>query len=269
MCLIVFAWQMRPELPLAVAANRDEFHRRSTAASCFWQEHPDLLAGRDLEAGGTWMGVTRQGRFAAITNYWDPALSAPGGRSRGELPAAFLTGSARPAEFLQALASRAGDYAGFNLLVGDGSDLWYLSNSAHEGQPRSLAPGIYGLSNARLDYPWPKLTLAKAQLAPLLDLPSLSHDRLRQTVSDRRLAAAEALPPLGLGTAMDHKLSAQFIVSEDYGTRSTTSFWLQQEPAAKHLLGRWEEVSFDSSGREVGRQTATFSREAAPQGRGA
>jgi uncharacterized protein with NRDE domain len=269
MCLIVFAWQMKPGLPLVVAANRDEFHRRTTAPSQFWPEQPDLLAGRDLEAGGTWMGVTRQGRFAAITNYRDPALSLPAARSRGELPVTFLTRNETPAEFLQELAGRASDYAGFNLLVGAGGDLWYFSNNTRERQPRSLAPGIYGLSNARLDYPWPKLTLAKSRLAPLLDPPSLNHERLRQAVSDRRLAAAEELHPLGLGSAMDQQLSAQFIVTEDYGTRSTTSFWLQQEPGEQDLAGSWEEISFDPSGREVGRQTATFSYAAAPQGSGA
>lgn len=269
MCLIVFAWQMQPALPLVVVANRDEFHRRPTAPSGFWPEQPNLLAGRDLEAGGTWMGVTRQGRFAAITNYRDPNRSPPAARSRGELPLAFLSGSETPAAFLQQLADRAWDYAGFNLLLGAGSDLWYFSNSARERQPRALAPGIYGLSNACLDTPWPKLSLAKSRLAPLLDSPTLTHDALRQAVSDRRLAAEDELHPLGLSTTMDQQLSAQFIVTGEYGTRSTTSFWLRQGHEAEELAASWEEISFDPSGREAGRQTVTFSCAAAPQASGA
>lgn len=258
MCLIVFAWQMRPALPLVVVANRDEFHRRPTAPSGFWPEQPGLLAGRDLEAGGTWMGVTRQGRFAAITNYRDPNRSLPAPRSRGELPLAFLSGSDTPAAFLQQLADRALDYAGFNLLVGAGGDLWYFSNSTREQQPLALAPGLYGLSNARLDTPWPKLALAKSRLAPLLDSPVLTHAGLRQAVSDRRLADDDELHPLGLSTSMDRQLSAQFIVTGEYGTRSTTSFWLEQGPEAEQLTASWEEISFDPGGREAGRQTETF-----------
>lgn len=259
MCLIVFAWQVKPDFPLVVAANRDEFHRRPTAPSGFWPEHPALVAGRDLEAGGTWMGATRQGRFAAITNYRDPGRSLPAARSRGELPLAFLTGSDTPAGFLQRLAERAEDYAGFNLLVGSGEDLWYFSNSTGEHRPRALAPGVYGLSNARLDTPWPKLELAKSRLAPLIATPSLSHETLRRAVSDRRLAAEKDLHPLGLGNGMDRQLSAQFIVTAEYGTRSTTTFWLQRASATGSLAASWEELGFDPAGHETSRSSFTFS----------
>ncbi|MFO7552547.1 MAG: NRDE family protein [Haliea sp.] len=269
MCLIVFAWQVRPDFPLVVVANRDEFHRRPTAPSGFWPEHPQLVAGRDLEAGGTWMGVTRQGRFAAITNYRDPSRSLPAARSRGELPLAFLTGSDTPERFLQQLADRAGDYAGFNLLVGSGEHLWYFSNSSGENRPRALAPGLYGLSNARLDTPWPKLELARSRLAPLLATPALSHEALRRAVSDRRLAAEEDLHPLGLSNGMDRQLSAQFIVTAEYGTRSTTSFWLQQSSDTGTLAASWEELSFDPAGREIDRSSLAFSCASAAQTGGA
>lgn len=269
MCLIVFAWQVKPAFPLVVVANRDEFHRRPTAPSGFWQEYPDLVAGRDLEAGGTWMGATRHGRFAAITNYRDPSRSLPAARSRGELPLAFLTGSDTPAEFLQRLAERADDYAGFNLLLGAGRHLWYLSNSTRENRPRALEPGVYGLSNACLDTPWPKLALARSRLGPLLDSPALTHEGLRRTVSDRRLAAEDDLHPLGLTNTMDRQLSAQFIVTPEYGTRSTTSFWLQQSSGTGRLEAHWEELSFDPAGRETGRSSLTFGCAATPQASGA
>ncbi len=256
MCLLIFAHRLTPDYPLVVAANRDEFHARPTAASRFWEEHPQLLAGKDLEAGGTWMGVTRQGRFAAITNYRDPSRTAPAPRSRGELPLQFLVGDSQPREFLQALAPRAGDYAGFNLLLGDGRDLWYLTNSRPPGEtgPQKLDPGIYGLSNARLDTPWPKVELGKRRLRSLLDKEALDHRSLRDVVWDRKLASPEALRRHGMEGGMEQMLSAQFIVTEAYGTRSSTSLWLDGRER-----GHWCEQSFDATGRLVGQVTETFS----------
>ncbi len=269
MCLIVFAWKVKPAFPLLVAANRDEFHRRATAPSSFWPEHPDLLAGRDLVAGGTWMGVTRRGRFAAITNFRDPGQTLPAARSRGELPLAFLTGSERPAAFLEEVAARAGDYAGFNLLVGDIDDLWYFSNSTGEHRPHALAPGVYGLSNAQLNTPWPKLAQARQSLEPLLDSPGPDHATLRRSVSDRRLADEADLHPLGLRESMDRQLSAQFIVSPDYGTRSTTTLWLQQTMEGGDVKVSWEELCFDPLGRETARNSVAFNCAAASQSSGA
>ena len=143
MCLMIFAHQVLPGMPLAVAANRDEFHARPTAPSGFWPQRPELLAGRDLEQGGTWMGITRGGRFAAVTNFRDPDRTDPAPRSRGELPLDFLCSDLAPAEYLAEIAVRGGDYAGFNLLVGDPQQLWYFDNSPGEA-PMALAPGIYG-----------------------------------------------------------------------------------------------------------------------------
>ena len=157
MCLLIFAHRVAQHYPLVLAANRDEFHTRPTAQAHFWPQYPEMLAGRDLEQGGTWMGITRQGRFAAITNYRDPARTAPAPRSRGELPLQFLVSDNAPAVYLEELRNRAKDYAGFNLLLGDGENLWYYSNSAANNDPRLLPPGIYGLSNAQLDTPWPKV----------------------------------------------------------------------------------------------------------------
>ncbi|MCB1856110.1 MAG: NRDE family protein [Pseudomonadales bacterium] len=254
MCLLVFAHRTDPRYPLVLAANRDEFHARPTAASHFWADEPALLAGRDLEQGGTWMGVTRNGRFAAITNYRDPARTAPAPRSRGALPLAYLTGSALPQEFLNALQPEAGHYAGFNLLVGTADSLWYYSNSPGCGQPpRQLPSGIYGLSNARLDTPWPKVEKGKQRLRALLQRQAPCHDSLATVVNDRALADLPTLQRHGMGSEMDHLLSAQFITAGRYGTRSSTSLWMD---AAGQVS--WRELTFDEHGRESGRRQETF-----------
>lgn len=239
-----------------VAANRDEFNSRPTAASDFWADYPMLLAGRDLVQGGTWMGITRSGRFAAVTNYRDPARTAPAPSSRGELPLHFLAGSATLQAYLADVAPRAQDYAGFNLLVGDGRSLWYFSNSDGK-DPRSLAPGIYGLSNASLDTPWPKVESGKAKLAALLASGTITHETLDAIVSDRRLADPEELRGHGLDGSMDPMLSAQFIVSETYGTRSRTTLWID---AKSHVS--WKERSFDAQGELRGVQPYEFQLEA-------
>ncbi|KAA1189715.1 NRDE family protein [Pseudohalioglobus sediminis] len=247
MCLILFAHRASAEYPLLVAANRDEFHARPTAASDFWQEHPGVLAGRDLEAGGTWMGISADRRFAAVTNYRDPQRTAPAPRSRGELTSLYLTGDQSPRDYLLELEDRADDYAGFNLLLGDGKDLWYFSNQrTGNGGPRALAPGIYGLSNAALDTPWPKVTRGKQALQQLL-AGAPTHERLAVTVSDRELATPGQLSGQGLHGEMDQLLSAQFIVNPTYGTRATTTLW-QDATGRRH----WRETSFAPTGEPSG-----------------
>ncbi len=228
MCLIVFAWQRHPRHSLILAANRDEFHGRPADAASFWTDHPSVLAGRDLEAGGTWLGISPTGRFAAITNLRDPAAGqrrAP--RSRGELTADFLASRQSPEAYLADIASRCNAYLGFNLLVGDGDTLCYLHGDGRSaGAPQRLEPGLYGLSNAALDVPWPKVTLARDRLAGLLAEAgdgAVDHGDLRRCVADRSLASAEDLALHGLEGTMDQRLSAQFIVTPQYGTRCTTT----------------------------------------------
>jgi len=252
MCLLILAHHAAPDHRLVVAANRDEFHDRPTAAAGFWPEYPQLLAGRDLRQGGTWMGITRDGRFAALTNFRDPARTAPAPRSRGELPVAYLLGGQAPGDFLRDIAGQSSQYAGFNLLVGDGDELWYFSNSA-EAPARPLQPGIYGLSNARLDTPWVKVALGKARLAAVLAGGPLDHRRLAATVSDRELAeGAPTVAATGDGD-MDRRLSAQFIVSDQYGTRSTTTLRVTDD-----LRAHWCEQSYDSTGTPTGLREETL-----------
>lgn len=252
MCLMIFAHRATPDYPLVVAANRDEFHARPTAPAEFWPDQPRLLAGKDLKQGGTWMGITRSGRFAAVTNYRDPAGAFDAPRSRGDLPMAYLTGEQAPQAYLEDLANRADDFAGFNLLVGDCESLWYFRNS-DQSRPRCLRPGIYGLSNAVLDTPWPKVEQGKARLAALLDEPRLSHDALAGVVSDRQLADPESLARLGLDGAMDPLLSAQFIVTDTYGTRSRTTLWADVQSGV-----HWQEESFNSDGAPVHNRREEF-----------
>ncbi len=168
MCLIVFAWQPGHALPLLVAANRDEFYARPSLPLAAWEDAEGVFAGRDLEAGGTWLGLGPAGRFAALTNVRDPS-QALGKRSRGELVADFLRGGGNPADYLAQVAGRAADYSGFNLLIGDRHQLWHYNPRV--GPPRLLPAGIYGLSNAALDTPWPKLLKARAALAERLAEP--------------------------------------------------------------------------------------------------
>jgi uncharacterized protein with NRDE domain len=252
MCLLIFAHRVSPDYPLLVAANRDEFYARPTASSDFWPEHPGLLAGRDLQQGGTWMGVTTGGRFAAVTNYRDPSGMAVAPRSRGELPLAYLTGSASAGEFLKGVATRAGEYAGFNLLVGDGHNLWHYTNS-DKLAPRKLSRGIYGLSNATLNTPWPKVELGKSKLSALCQSGKLSHDALVTIVADRTLADQSSLKRQGLDGAMDPVLSAQFIVTGTYGTRSSTTLWRDDQGRSS-----WREQSFDERGEVSNVQQKEF-----------
>jgi len=226
MCLILIAWQAHPEYPLVVAANRDEFFARRTAAADFWHDAPAVLAGRDLEAGGTWLGVTRQGRFAALTNYRDPARNRSSTPSRGGLVSGFLTGAQSGPDYLVEVEAVADRYNGFNLIFGDAQDLWCVSNCG-EGE-RRLEPGIYGLSNHLLDTPWPKVVQGKSALGVALQaLPKVAP--LLDLLCDERIAPDEALPRTGVSLEWERLLSAAFIRMPGYGTRSSTVLVLDRQ----------------------------------------
>ena len=220
MCTLLLAWQVDPSRPLIVAANRDEFRARPTAAARFWPEVPQMLAGRDLQAGGTWLGVTRQGRFAALTNVREPGVAPPpGAPSRGRLVVEFLRGTLAPGAYLAALD--AGTYAGFNLVVGDTEALWYLSNRS--GKPRLLAPGVHGVSNAGLDTPWPKVARGRQQLGQLVRTGAITTANLLALLADESVAEDAELPDTGVGLVMERLLSPLFINGQVYGTCSSTA----------------------------------------------
>lgn len=221
MCLILLAYRSHPDYPLILAANRDEFYDRPTAPAQFWSEAPCLLAGRDLRRGGTWLGVTRGGRWAAVTNFRETARTMTGGRSRGELVKGFLAGEESPEAFLAQLSAEAGSFPGFNLLAGTTEELWYFSNRDNGGRP--LAPGLYGLSNALLDTPWPKVVRSRMALASALALSTSALEAdLFALLADRRAPPDSELPDTGFGLPWERLLSPPFILSPAYGTRSST-----------------------------------------------
>jgi len=217
MCLIALAWRAHPAFPLVVAANRDEWRARPAAPAAWWDDVPGLLAGRDLEAGGTWMGVTRGGRFCAVTNFRDPSDKRTTARSRGELVAAFLAGAGPPRAYCEALAARSRDYNGFNLLAGDGESLVYFGS--REGEARDVEPGVHALSNHLLDEPWPKVRRAReAMRAALAD----GDEPLFAMLSDTTPGDDGELPETGVGLEWERRLSPALITGEDYGTRAST-----------------------------------------------
>lgn len=219
MCLIALAWRARRDMPLVVAANRDEWRERPAKAAHWWPERPELLAGRDLQAGGTWMGITRGGRFAAVTNFRDPSDKRSTARSRGTLVTEFLVGHETPARFLSNLSARASDYNGFNLIVGDGASLFYFGS--REGQPRAIEPGVHAISNHVLDEPWPKVIAAQVAMdEALADRDPIS--ALFTMLSDPGRAEDEDLPSTGVGIEWERRLSAALIAGADYGTRAST-----------------------------------------------
>lgn len=221
MCLILFASDAHPRYRLVLAANRDEFYERPTAAAHWWEDAPDLLAGRDRRGGGSWMGVTREGRWAAVTNYRDLSSVRADAPSRGALVSDYLRGDLPPERYLQTLERRAGDYNGFNLLVGDASGVWWLSN--HTPGPVRVEPGVHGLSNHLLDTPWPKVERGTRQLRAALAQPDPDTDAFLTLLLDRTLAADQELPDTGVGRELERALSAAFILTPDYGTRSSTA----------------------------------------------
>jgi uncharacterized protein with NRDE domain len=217
MCLIAIAWQAHPDWPLVVAANRDEWRDRPAEPAHWWNEHPGLLAGRDLQAGGTWMGVTRSGRFAAVTNFRDPSERRSTALSRGALVTEFLLGTQNPEDYLAGLAERAAQYNGFNLLAADDRTLFYYGS--REGELRAVEPGVHALSNHLLDEPWPKV--AKARLAMQVAIGD-GDEPLFTMLSDPTPAPDALLPDTGVGIERERMLSPALITGEAYGTRTST-----------------------------------------------
>ena len=245
MCLILFSYQNHPDYPLVIAANRDEFYQRPTQAAHFWPETPQLLAGKDLQAGGSWMGVTTDGRFAAVTNYRDPGQEAIYPQSRGSLVKDFLTGELNAEEYLVTIDKIHDAFAGFNLLLGTTSELFFYSNQSRETQ--KLAPGVYGLSNGHLDEPWPKVSQGKRQFDSILQR-EFTTDEVIKLLTDRTLAEDTALPNTGVDVSMEKILSAKFIQVAGYGTRASTVITVDDK---QQLI--FTEESYDDIGRPTTR----------------
>jgi uncharacterized protein with NRDE domain len=221
MCLIVLGYRQHPVWRLIVAANRDEFYARATAALAYWEDAPEILAGRDLLGGGTWLGITRSGKVAAVTNFRDASAPCEKAPSRGLLVANYLRGDEAPRSYVETLRASANQYNGFSLLVGDREALYYYCN--RENLARELRPGVYGLSNHLLDTPWPKIVRAKRALRRLIDMREVEPKRILNVLSDTTCPADDQLPSTGVGLGRERLLSPIFIASETYGTRSSTA----------------------------------------------
>lgn len=252
MCLVVLAYDCHPRYRLVVAANRDEFHDRPAEPLAWWQDVPGMLGGRDLAAGGTWLGIERRGRLGVITNFRDPATYRPSAPSRGALIPRFVMGSTPAGEFASSVAAEGAGLSGFSLLLYDGRNLAYAANQP-AAQARPLEPGVYGLSNHALDTPWPKLALTRERFEAEIAVEWLRPGPLRMLLRDRRPAPDEALPDTGIGVERERLLSSPFIVSESYGTRCTTIVLFDREGGV--LV---EECRYDRGGQPVGRTAVAF-----------
>jgi uncharacterized protein with NRDE domain len=227
MCLIIFSYKMHPEYPLVLAANRDEYYERPTATAAFWDDAPYLLAGRDLREGGTWLGVTKKGSIAALTNYRNPRNVKQGAPSRGFLVSNYLRSQEKPLAYLLKLTAQADQYNGFSMILGNLDHLYYASNW---GFTIELTPGLYGLSNRLLDTPWPKVEKGKEGLGTLLTKAhDLNPDDIFNVLSDRAIAADDSLPDTGIELDWERILSAIFIGSPAYGTRSSTVIMIDKK----------------------------------------
>lgn len=227
MCLILIAINVHPLYSLIIASNRDEFYDRSSEPAGFWANSPTLLAGRDLRAGGTWLGITTDGKFATITNFRDPSSHKDNAPSRGKLVTAYLEGHETPEQYTRNLGKSADDYNGFNLVLGDHRGLFYYSNRGEK--VHSLSHGIFGLSNHLLDTSWPKLDRGKAKFKQvILRDKKLVPENLFHILQDGTLPDDKSLPDTGVGLEKERMLAPVFIKSPDYGTRSTTLIFIDK-----------------------------------------
>ena len=221
MCLINFHLQKHPTYKLIVAANRDEFYKRPTDKAHFWPDAPSLLAGRDLRQKGTWLGITKEGRFAALTNIRDLSLEGKNKTSRGGIVSEFLTSTLSPVHYLEKISKEKDSYAGFNVLVGHADELFHYNNL--ENEINEVSPGTHSLSNDTLNTPWPKVSNGRQRLEEyIMNHESLNTTMLFKIMENEEQAPDMELPETGIGIELERKLSASFIKTPDYGTRSST-----------------------------------------------
>ena len=252
MCLVVFAWKAHPHYKLILAANRDEFHGRPSQDAHWWPDLPNVLGGRDLQAGGTWLATSRSGRFATVTNYRERQSVPSGARSRGEIVTDVVTGESDPESYVYSFAGEA--YAGVSVLAGDNTKIHYTSNRGDVAV--TLEAGVYGLSNASLDTPWTKLVRTKEALATLIESNNVSATELLRLLADTTPAARSDVDDGVLPFTLARALTAPFIVSETYGTRCSTTLMIAND-------GRTEfcERRFDSRGVARGDSSFSFNHE--------
>jgi uncharacterized protein with NRDE domain len=231
MCLILFAYDHHPRYQLVVASNRDEFYQRPTSAADYWADNPDILAGRDLQEGGTWLGISTAGRFAALTNYRDPSSYKTDSKSRGHLVKKYLCSKLPPESYIEKMFGKNA-YNDFNLLLGNTKSLYYYSN--REDMLRKVPAGVHGLSNALLNDPWPKVKKGRQALLKILESEDIEIESLFDMMADQEKPDDHELPQTGVGLEKERMLAPAFVMSPNYGTRSSTVL----------LVGRNHKVQF-------------------------
>jgi len=221
MCLINFQLNNHSKYKLVMAANRDEEYSRPTEAAHYWQEHPHILGGRDLRGMGTWLGITKNGRISALTNIRNTKeLLSTHQKSRGHLVSSYLIGNQNPSEYLNDISKSGKDYAGFNLLVGNQDEIFYLNN--YENEVIEVDQGLHGLSNHHLDTPWPKVVKGKDGLKKIMESKDGDVEDLFRLLRDNDTAENKELPDTGLSKEIEKNLSPLFINMDKYGTRCST-----------------------------------------------
>lgn len=248
MCLVFISFDNHPTYKLVIASNRDEFYHRRTAPADFWKEYPHVLAGRDLEAGGSWLGITTSGRLSLVTNYRDLRNIKKQAPSRGALVADFLLSNVSVSEYYDQILPNAPAHNGFNLLFGNIHELLYFSNYKPEAE--LLSPGIYGLSNHLLNTPWPKVERGKAKFALALESKIIDANRLFDLLYDENRASDDQLPDTGIGIERERALSSMFIKSPDYGTRSSTVLLIDRDNNVRFTERVYDLNTFDYTQNE-------------------
>jgi len=255
MCLIIFSYDMHPRYRLILAANRDEDYNRPTAPLSFWDDAPGIFAGRDLKHNGMWLGVSRTGRIAAITNFREPDFRIANAPSRGLLVGDFLVSKQSPQNYIEHVKSMGHEFNGFNLFVGDRSELFYYSNRGNS--IKKIKPGLYGVSNRFLDTPWPKVVKGKAGLKKLLDkTEKIDPEDIFGTLKDSSCPPDNVLPDTGIGLTWERILSPLFITSKSYGTRSSSIILMERSDKITFLERTF--ISENAVSREEKTQKFTF-----------
>lgn len=238
MCLIALAWRTHPDFPLALAANRDEFHDRPAAAAQWWEDRHEVFGGRDLTHGGSWLALSRHGRLAAVTNVRRMLPPDPQAPSRGGLVSGFVQATSSAREYAAALADRAGRYSGFNLLLYDGASVVFCNNQ-HSFECKVLAPGIHVVANATLDTPWPKSQRLRRAMQAFVNQRVASRNLLFSALADAGPVPDAELPDTGVGIELERFLSPPFIRGERYGTRCSSVVTISEDGLAEFAERRF------------------------------
>lgn len=247
MCLIVLSLNEHPEYPLIVAANRDEFYDRKTAPAAFWEDHPEILGGRDLVAYGTWLAMNRNGRVAMVTNYRDLSRQKKDAPSRGELVTDYLLSDLHPLAYMEEVARRGDEYNGFNLIVGNPRELYYYSN--YGDGVTAVRPGLHGISNHLLNTPWPKVRKATQTIGGLIRNGVADPEPFLDALYDDTTAPDEELPDTGVGLDWERRLSSVFIKSKGYGSRCSTVIQVDRDNRVRFTERVYDPADFSYSGQ--------------------